>query len=133
MAYKYCCVVDTQGYYDNNFVLVTSEVGDFSDALIQSYVLQDGERLIDANSPAGAFARPRWNGSEWIEGGTAEEIAAWEAAKPVPEPAVPGELDILREEVDAALMELAGGLAEQEAVNQEQDNAIMEIGGMIGG
>ena len=134
MAYKHACVVDARGYYVN-FVLVHLEEDRNGNTVerVDTHIMADGEQLLDAKPPAGRFAHPLWDGSDWTEGGTEEEVAAWEAAKPVPVPAAPSDLDILREEVDAALMELASGLADQEAVNQEQDNAIMEIGGMISG
>lgn len=121
------CVIDRNGYYVTFVLLVEQANGD---AAPYAYTLKEGEALIEASPPSNMIT-PRWTGTAWVETATPEEI---EAAKPEPlPPAAPSELDILREEVDAALMELAGGLAEQEAVNQEQDNAIMEIGGMIGG
>lgn len=67
MNYKHCCVIDTNGYY-RDLVLVV-------DGTIQYYSLNKGETLIDAPTPAD-FIKPRWNGKEWTEGATAEEIAA---------------------------------------------------------
>lgn len=56
---------------------------------IQQYTLAEDESLVPVtdecrqptrkfslNSPG--FVRPKWNGKAWIEGATAEEIAAWE-------------------------------------------------------
>lgn len=66
MPYKQSYIVDEAMYY-KDFVLVV-------DGKIQYYTLQDGEKLIDI-SPSGLI-KPRWNGSEWEEGASEEEIAA---------------------------------------------------------
>lgn len=59
-----------------------------------NYRLAEGERVISANSPtmrqhagAAGYIDPRWDddAEAWIEGATAEQIAAWEAEHPAPE------------------------------------------------
>lgn len=67
MNYKYYHVVDSNGF-QIEFVLVV-------DGEIQHYTLKDGERLIDSQLSDGLL-KPRWNGSEWIESATMEEVAA---------------------------------------------------------
>ena len=60
---------------------------------ILGYKLAEGERLLAAAPPdkrlhAGStgFVRPRWDegAAAWVEGATAEELAAWEAEHPDP-------------------------------------------------
>lgn len=96
MAYKHCCVVDAGSYY-KTFVLVLVEPdleAGGTREIVQYYTLQPGETLIDTKAPAmrphaGAvgFVRPRWDAetSQWTEGATAAETAAWEAENPGPE------------------------------------------------
>ena len=93
MKYKHCCVVGPYGVY-KTFVLVLLEKGEDGEKVesVQHYKLTEGELLIDANPPAmrpyaGAtgFITPRWDGSAWVEGASAEELAAWEAEHPAPE------------------------------------------------
>lgn len=36
----------------------------------------DGKTVIEAEPPAGDCIKPKWNGTEWISGATAEELAA---------------------------------------------------------
>lgn len=35
----------------------------------------DGRTVIEAEPPAGDCVKPKWNGTEWISGATAEELA----------------------------------------------------------
>ena len=91
MGYKHCCVVDAGGVY-KTFVLVLMEQGENPEN-VQGYTLTEGERLLDAPPPgikiqAGGvgFVKPRWDedAAAWVEGATAEELAAWEAEHPAP-------------------------------------------------
>ena len=91
MGYKHCCVVDADGVY-KTFVLVLMEQGENPEN-VQGYTLTEGERLLDAPPPgikiqAGGvgFVKPRWDedAAAWVEGATAEELAAWEAEHPAP-------------------------------------------------
>ncbi|MCI1850040.1 hypothetical protein [Schleiferilactobacillus harbinensis] len=36
----------------------------------------DGKTVIEAEPPAGNCIKPKWNGTGWISGATAEELAA---------------------------------------------------------
>ena len=99
MGYKHCCVVDADGVY-KTFVLVLMEQGENPEK-VQGYTLAEGERLLDAPPPGikmqaggAGFVKPRWDedAAAWVEGATAEELAAWEAAHPAPEV----DLDTLR-------------------------------------
>lgn len=55
--------------------------------------MQEGESLIDCNCAplkkvhveSDGFIIPAWNGTEWIEGATDEEIAQWDIENPAPE------------------------------------------------
>ena len=106
MDYKHCCVVDADGAY-KTFVLVLLEKGEEGETVenVQSYELKDGERLIDAKPPTmrqhagtAGFITPKWDDDTeaWVEGATAEEVAAWEAEHPAPEdpePPIGGNLE----------------------------------------
>ena len=60
---------------------------------VLGYKLAEGEHLIDALPPlikdhtgSAGFVKPRWDEdtAAWVEGATAEELAAWEAEHPAP-------------------------------------------------
>lgn len=36
----------------------------------------DGKTVIEAKPPAGDCIKPKWNGTEWISGATADELEA---------------------------------------------------------
>ena len=89
-----CCVVEAGGLY-RAFVTVQTEQGADGEAkeTVLGYKLEEGERLIDAVAPAKClhagtigFVHPRWDedAAAWVEGATAEELAAWEAEHPDP-------------------------------------------------
>ena len=147
-GYRHCCVIDSNNNYVD-FVLVHlfldkngSEV-----TKIDGYSLQDGESLVDAVCPikrydasSTGFVMPRWNKTEWIEGATEDEIAAWEKENPAPatDPApTTGERITALEEAlaqtDETAIELYEAQAEQEEINAAQDEALIELYEMIGG
>lgn len=103
MGYRYSCVIDRTGYY-KGLVMIQTEG---EEERVQHYVLGPGERLLDA-SPPGNMARPKWDGSGWIEGATAEEIAKWEAAHPIPGPEGPTLTDRVADIEDALATILFG-------------------------
>lgn len=124
MDYKYACVVDADGNY-KTLVLVLLEQGAEGQCKwnIQHYTLQEWERLIDTAAPithpyAGAdgFILPSWNKAlqKWVEGATAEEIAAWEAEHPAPEPPPMSELTMTQ----LAVAELAQAVEDNNTANQ---------------
>ena len=89
-----CCVVEAGGLY-RAFVTVQTEQGEGGETIesVQGYTLTDGERLIDTAPPTkrlhagtAGFVRPRWDEgtAAWVEGASAEELAAWEAQHPDP-------------------------------------------------
>ena len=103
MDYKYYSVIDVRDRY-KTLVLAVNEPDETGEAQekIQFYTLLEGERLIDAAPPvmrlyAGAdgFIKPAWDGSEWRESATNEEITEWEAEYPAPTPAPPSESERL--------------------------------------
>lgn len=60
---------------------------------VLGYKLKEGERLLDVQPPlikdhagSAGYVKPRWDedGAAWIEGASAEELAAWEAEHPAP-------------------------------------------------
>ena len=88
------CVVDAGGLY-RALVTVQTEQGADGEPkeTVLGYKLAEGERLIDAVPPAmrqhagtSGFISPKWDEDTeaWIEGATAEQIAAWEDEHPDP-------------------------------------------------
>lgn len=98
MHYKHCCVVDAKGFY-KDYVLVQTEN---EEQTVVGYTMQEGDMLVDSETTpdrkqhagSAGFVRPRWDEdiAAWVEGATAEELAAWEAKHPAPEV----DLDTLR-------------------------------------
>ena len=90
MIEKSCCVIDAQGFY-KAYVLVQT---DDEKQNVVGYTLQAGEMLVDSDTTpdrkqhagGAGFVKPRWDESAaaWVEGATAEELAAWEAEHPDP-------------------------------------------------
>lgn len=119
MEHKFCCVIDKKGFY-KEFVVVHI-VDDIEE--VYHYEMQEGETIIERNNTprfkchaeSEGFIKPKWNGSEWVEGATDTEIAEWNEEHPAPEPVEPEptEIEILQDEVTA--LQLA--LVEQYEVN----------------
>lgn len=87
-----CSVVSTDGLY-KTFVIVQTGQEEESVETVLGYKLAEGERLINAQPPltkahagGAGFVKPRWDEdtTAWVEGATAEELAAWEAEHPAP-------------------------------------------------
>ena len=94
---KHCSVIDAEGRHVT-YVLVKISDKPLEDGgterveEVQNYTLKVGEQLVDAQPPvmrqhAGStgFISPIWDGSQWAETATADEIAAWEQEHPAPE------------------------------------------------
>lgn len=90
MHYKHCCVVDAKGFY-KDYVLVQTEN---EEQTVVGYTMQEGDMLVDSETTpdrklhagGAGFVKPRWDAETWVEGATAEELAAWEAEHPDPVP-----------------------------------------------
>ena len=90
MIEKSCCVIDAQGFC-KAYVLVQT---DDEKQTVVGYTLQAGEMLVDSDTTpdrkqhAGGtgFVKPCWteDAKTWVEGASAEELAAWEAEHPAP-------------------------------------------------
>ena len=87
------CVIDTNGYYVAFCQIKLSESGDLSYSTVVGHQLKEDERIVATFMPqkkrfAGSigFVKPRWDEgtAAWVEGATAEELAAWEAEHPDP-------------------------------------------------
>lgn len=90
MSEKFYCVVDARGDFKNYVYTRADESGQ---EVVQHYQLLEGERLLDTKPPtkrlhAGTmgFVKPCWDedAAAWVEGASAEELAAWEAENPDP-------------------------------------------------
>ncbi len=130
MDYKHCCVVDAEGFFVV-FVLALyrqfydqpplgegglpnwSKVETRMEWMPEGHQMAEGERLVDEERPpairshagVAGFICPRWDDTAggWVEASTAEEIAAWEAEHPAPNPVpeAPNETELLRAKVEA--------------------------------
>lgn len=99
-------------------ICIINEIGQYIDyALmdengeIQYYTLKPGERIVETDPPlfkgnAGTtgFVSPLWDGSQWIESATEEEIAIFDNENPAPSDQTDYETRIsqLEEELAAA-------------------------------
>lgn len=123
MKYNHFCVVDMDGVY-KTFVLVKLEQGLDGKIIenVQNYKLSDGEKIVDAKKPvmrvcaeSVGFVKPCWDedAETWVEGATAEEMAAWEAEHPAPEvPEPPPSLEARVDELAEALDMILSGVTE---------------------
>ena len=71
--YKYCCVIDSSGYYVTFVLVLLEDSNGNKGEFVQYYTLKDGERLIDADPPHD-MVKPLWTGSAWKESATKKEI-----------------------------------------------------------
>lgn len=88
------CVVNADGLYRAFVTVQTEQSADGARTeTVLGYKMIEGERLIDAlppdiknNAGAKGFVKPKWAeiAKAWVEGATAEELAAWEAEHPAP-------------------------------------------------
>ena len=98
-----CIVNDTGQYID---YALMDENGD-----IQYYELKTGERIVETDPPlfkgnAGTtgFVSPLWDGSQWMESATEEEIVIFDNENPAPseQPDYESRITQLEEELAAA-------------------------------
>lgn len=91
MDYRYCCVINAEGFLKDRCVLVLmeSQPDGTVENKIQGYALLPGESLVDDKPPATktnadseGLIKPKRENSAWVEGATAEEITAWNEAHP---------------------------------------------------
>ena len=90
------CVVDEDNLFITFCVCNLFSVGDDIEVIPQGgYKVPDGCHLLDAKHPTmrrhagtSGFIMPKWDSgtSAWVEGATAEQVAAWEAEHPDPVP-----------------------------------------------
>ena len=129
-GYHYACVIKDGKYHE--FVLV-NEFDDGTEE-VYAYTLQDGETLVNAKPPtmkihanSDGFIAPIWNGVEWVEGATEEEIAQFEAENPAPEPPGPTETELLQDEVTALQLALCDQYEENIALQEEVTNTQLAL------
>ena len=94
MSIMHFCVIDAaKTYIDLVRVKTAQGLDGTTTQTVLGYKLAEGECLIDALPPAmrnhagsPGFVKPRWDADAgmWVEGASAEELAAWEAAHPAP-------------------------------------------------
>lgn len=101
---------------------------------VQNYILKDGEQLVDASPPvmrthAGStgFLSPIWDGSDWQETATADEIAAWEQEHPAPEVKPAPKTNAELESENAKLKQQVSALADQQSFYEDCIAEMAEI------
>lgn len=128
---KHCSVIDAEGKHVT-YVLVKIRDKPLEDGTteqveeIQNYTLKDGEQLVDASPPvmrqhAGStgFIAPIWDGSDWQETATADEIAAWEKEHPAPEVKPTPKSNAELEAENATLRQQVSALADQQSFYED--------------
>ena len=128
---KHCSVIDAEGKHVP-YVLVKIRDKPLEDGTteqveeIQNYTLKDGEQLVDASPPvmrqhAGStgFIAPIWDGSNWQETATADEIAAWEKEHPAPEVKPTPKSNAELEAENATLRQQVSALADQQSFYED--------------
>lgn len=136
---KHCSVIDAEGKHVT-YVLVKIRDKPLEDGTteqveeIQNYTLKDGEQLVDAQPPvmrqhAGStgFIAPIWDGSDWQETATADEIAAWEQAHPAPEVVPIPKSNAELESENAKLKQQVSALADQQSFYEDCIAEMAEI------
>lgn len=92
--------VDENGFYDEPVLIKQDE-------------LIEEENIITVDPPDGLF-HPRWTGTEWIEGLTAQEIEERTKPQPLPPDPVEERMNEMQANFDAAIMELTRAMAVQQ-------------------
>ena len=136
---KHCSVIDAEGRHVT-YVLVKIRDKPLEDGgteqieEVQNYTLKDGEQLVDASPPsmrqhAGStgFISPIWDGSQWAETATADEIAAWEQAHPAPEIKPAPKTNAELESENAKLKQQVSALADQQSFYEDCIAEMAEI------
>lgn len=89
MSRRQCCVISKDGFYKTLVLVIQKNGVD----VVEYYKMGDGDILLDVvppelriNASTTGFVRARWNEATktWVEGATAEEMAAWEVEHPAP-------------------------------------------------
>lgn len=99
-------VIDNNGY-------IIDECVEVKNGKVNYFILEDNQQIVDKYSNALGYAKPKWNGSEWVEGATEEEIQAYkEANKPTEKEPTIEEL-LIKEiaNLKIEIMQLKGGNA----------------------
>lgn len=136
---KHCSVIDAVGRHVT-YVLVKIRDKPLEDGgteqieEVQNYTLKDGEQLVDAQPPvmrqhAGStgFISPIWDGSDWQETATADEIAAWEQEHPAPEIKPTPKTNAELESENAKLKQQVSALADQQSFYEDCIAEMAEI------
>ena len=124
---KHCSVIDAEGKHVT-YVLVKIRDKPLEDGgteqveEVQNYTLKVGEQLVNAQPPvmrthAGStgFISPAWDGSQWAETATADEITAWEQEHPAPEVKPAPKSNAELEAENATLRQQVSALADQQS------------------
>ncbi len=132
MNTKIYCVIDSDNFYRTIIhTSITENPSGEQEEVVVGYKLAEGERLLDVQQPliknyAGGVGcvKPRWDEetAAWVEGASAEELAAWEAEHPAPEPPEPS--DNLEERVAALEQAQAEIWSAQAAAIREGVNSV---------
>lgn len=94
MNTKIYCVIDSDNFYRTIiYTSITENPSGEQEEVVVGYRLAEGERLLDVQRPliknyAGGVGcvKHRWDEdtAAWVEGASAEELAAWEEEHPAP-------------------------------------------------
>lgn len=137
MNTKIYCVIDSDNFYRTIIhTSITENPSGEQEEVVVGYKLAKGERLLDVRPPTikhhagnAGFVKPCWDEetAAWVEGATAEELAAWEAEHPAPPTPPPSRVEVLEAEV-------ARLRAQNELQAQHQtflEDCLLEMGNIV--
>lgn len=101
---EYKTIIDSNGYITNMCVI-------YKDGKVQDYKMNENEEFVEYYVVKG-YIKPRWNGNEWVEGATEEEIQESKEENKVVQTPTTEEL-LLKEiaNLKIEIMQLKGGNA----------------------
>ncbi len=116
-------IIDKNGYFIKSVF-----VDDKNNILFSDYKLKEGQSLVE-EQPIKDLIKPSWNGLEWTEGATEEEIKEWEEEnKFIKEPSTQ---ELLNAKLILDNAELLKANEEQKKLNAELLLKIAILGGNI--
>lgn len=116
--YEHKTIVDNNGYVVEKCVL-------FIGGVSQNFNIEEGQEVVEYCNEN--YIKPKWNGSEWIEDATDEEIQAWkEENKVVQEPTLQETLNAQLSQQNA---EMQVQLEQQKQLNAQMLLQIAQLGG----
>lgn len=101
-------LIDENGHIKLNVVVDTNN----NIVIPKNIKIEENQQLVEQY--IGDYVKPKWNGSEWVEGATKEEIKAWQEENKIEENTQPTEEQQLLSAVLLENSEIKEQLKEQQ-------------------